>query len=114
SKNVQAWTTKDLAKDDASPVTVADFAVQALVIDHLRTCFPNDKFVAEESSEVRSPGAVVGDKNPSAHPPRIILLDSLCGVILRHWLGYWKCLACFSHGVGRQTKCSTCSTKAGA
>jgi 3'(2'), 5'-bisphosphate nucleotidase len=52
SKNVQAWATKDLAKDDASPVTVADFAAQALIIEHLRKCFPNDRFVAEESSEV--------------------------------------------------------------
>lgn len=38
------------SKADASPVTVADYAVQALVVHRLRAEFPNDKFIAEESS----------------------------------------------------------------
>lgn len=37
-------------KTDKTPVTVADFAVQALVIDALSTAFPGDLFIAEEDS----------------------------------------------------------------
>jgi 3'-phosphoadenosine 5'-phosphosulfate (PAPS) 3'-phosphatase len=33
-------------------VTIADFAVQALVIYYLSECFPSDLFIAEESSEL--------------------------------------------------------------
>lgn len=39
-----------ISKQDSSPVTIADFAVQALVIDALSRAFPEDKFVAEEDS----------------------------------------------------------------
>ena len=39
-----------LTKTDASPVTVADFASQAVVLQHLKEHFPNDLFLAEESS----------------------------------------------------------------
>ncbi len=39
-----------LAKDDSSPVTVADFAVQALVARSLEEALPEDPLVAEESS----------------------------------------------------------------
>lgn len=38
------------SKDDLSPVTVADIAVQAIVISALRDRFPRDSFVAEESA----------------------------------------------------------------
>ena len=41
-----------LSKDDKSPVTIADFAVQALIIDAISKVFPNDKFIAEEDSEL--------------------------------------------------------------
>ena len=41
-----------LSKEDKSPVTIADFAVQALVIYYLSECFPSDLFIAEESSEL--------------------------------------------------------------
>ena len=40
-----------LAKDDRSPVTVADFAVQALVGQTLAGALPEDPLVAEENSE---------------------------------------------------------------
>ncbi|MFI5342321.1 MAG: 3'(2'),5'-bisphosphate nucleotidase [Candidatus Methylomirabilales bacterium] len=39
-----------LSKSDRSPVTVADFAVQALVGGLLAAAFPNDPLVAEEAS----------------------------------------------------------------
>lgn len=37
-------------KKDASPVTVADFTVQALILSHLAEAFPGDRFIAEETS----------------------------------------------------------------
>ena len=39
-----------VTKQDLSPVTVADFAAQAVVLNHLHTAFPADSFIAEESS----------------------------------------------------------------
>lgn len=41
-----------LSKEDNTPVTVADFAIQALIIDTLSTAFPSDLFIAEENSAV--------------------------------------------------------------
>ena len=40
-----------ITKSDASPVTVADFCSQAIVLKHLKANFPNDIFLAEESSD---------------------------------------------------------------
>lgn len=39
-----------VSKPDASPVTVADFAVQAVIVSHLHHRFPTDRFIAEEST----------------------------------------------------------------
>lgn len=38
-------------KDDRSPVTVADFGAQAVVLEHLARAFPDDLVVAEESAD---------------------------------------------------------------
>jgi 3'(2'), 5'-bisphosphate nucleotidase len=38
-------------KSDASPVTAADKAADALILDRLRTAFPGDAFLTEESPE---------------------------------------------------------------
>ena len=43
--------SKALAKDDKSPVTVADFAAQALIGKRLEETFPEMGFVGEESSD---------------------------------------------------------------
>lgn len=49
-----------VSKDDLSPVTVADFAIQALLTSTLHAHFPEDKFVGEESaSELRSNAALL-------------------------------------------------------
>lgn len=37
-------------KSDASPVTIADFAVQALIVSRLHRDFPDDRFIAEETT----------------------------------------------------------------
>ena len=46
-----------IAKQDKSPVTVADFASQAIVCKLIGDAFPNDAIVGEEDSkELRTPG----------------------------------------------------------
>lgn len=37
-------------KDDLSPVTIADFAIQALLTATIQSAFPGDNFVGEESA----------------------------------------------------------------
>jgi len=39
-----------IGKEDGSPVTVADFAAQAVVSVHLMASFPDDPLVSEEDS----------------------------------------------------------------
>lgn len=41
-----------IKKSDSSPVTIADYSVQALVVGGLRAAFPTDQIVAEETSGV--------------------------------------------------------------
>ncbi|KAL3424471.1 3',5'-bisphosphate nucleotidase [Phlyctema vagabunda] len=41
-----------LSKSDSSPVTIADFAAQALLISALHAAFPSDTFVGEEDADV--------------------------------------------------------------
>lgn len=45
-------SVSEVCKQDTSPVTVADFAAQALLIDTLRAAFPGDAFVGEEDSDL--------------------------------------------------------------
>jgi 3'(2'), 5'-bisphosphate nucleotidase len=58
-KQVQSeMVSSALTKDDRSPVTVADFASQALVAQRLSEAFPDDTIVGEEdSARLRSPEA---------------------------------------------------------
>lgn len=49
-------TTESLAKKDNSPVTVADYASQALVCRVLQQCFPQDPVIGEEgAADLRQP-----------------------------------------------------------
>jgi 3'-phosphoadenosine 5'-phosphosulfate (PAPS) 3'-phosphatase len=51
--------TQSSSKADSTPVTVADFAIQALIIDAISKVFPGDLFIAEEDSAlVRSDAAI--------------------------------------------------------
>jgi len=53
AQQVQAeMVTPRLTKEDRSPVTVADFSVQALVAAILAESFPKDSLLAEETSDV--------------------------------------------------------------
>ena len=58
-RQVQAELTDPaLTKNDRSPVTVADFAAQALIAYHLGQTFPGETLVAEEASQaLREPQA---------------------------------------------------------
>ncbi len=52
--------TQAFLKADQSPVTVADFAVQALVAHRLGRAFPDDPLIAEEDSAgLRGPPSVL-------------------------------------------------------
>ena len=46
------WGVSELTKDDRSPVTVADFAAQAIVASILRDADPSTPLVGEETSAV--------------------------------------------------------------
>lgn len=56
-RSVQSTITPDvLAKKDRSPVTVADFASQAIVCQQLQQAFPDDPVIGEEgAAELRAP-----------------------------------------------------------
>jgi 3'(2'), 5'-bisphosphate nucleotidase len=57
-KQVQAeMASSAMTKDDRSPVTVADFAAQALVAFRLDQALPGDTLVAEEASQALSTSA---------------------------------------------------------
>lgn len=49
TKQVQS-RVKEISKDDDSPVTIADFAAQAVLIGLLHRAFPSDSFLGEETS----------------------------------------------------------------
>ena len=50
SSAINRRRNSQIAKSDASPVTVADFAVQALLISAVHGAFPDDGFVGEEDA----------------------------------------------------------------
>lgn len=70
---------ESLTKSDESPVTVADFSIQALIAHRLSQAFPHDPLLAEESSRVLKKGqgtvervaAYVRQSLPQATPEKI-------------------------------------------
>ncbi|KAJ5397088.1 hypothetical protein N7509_005201 [Penicillium cosmopolitanum] len=61
TKRVQS-TVSEISKYDDSPVTIADFGAQALLIKVLHDAFPNDKFLGEEDSAVLRADVALRDK----------------------------------------------------
>lgn len=55
--HVQSSMSSDaLEKKDKSPVTIADYASQAVICQKIRSCFPDDPIVGEEdAAELRQP-----------------------------------------------------------
>ncbi|CAG8973938.1 hypothetical protein HYALB_00007466 [Hymenoscyphus albidus] len=45
-------TNNEISKADSTPVTIADFAAQALIISAIHHAFPEDSFIGEEDSSV--------------------------------------------------------------
>jgi len=57
SKTGSSGIIPTVDKPDQSPVTIADFAAQALIISIIHRAFPDDTFLGEESAEaLRRPG----------------------------------------------------------
>ena len=55
-QTVQRAIPSAMAKQDKSPVTIADFASQAVICQALGEAFPNDPVIGEEdSAELRLP-----------------------------------------------------------
>ena len=61
TKKIQSQVSA-VSKADATPVTVADFAAQALLISALRAAFPGDGFLGEEDSSALRSDAQLRDK----------------------------------------------------
>ncbi|KAF4505181.1 hypothetical protein G6O67_007156 [Ophiocordyceps sinensis] len=74
-----------VAKQDASPVTVADFAAQALLVHALRAAFPGDAFVGEEDSGLLRRDAAlrrgVHELFSSAVSPPGVSVDEMLGLV---------------------------------
>uniref|UniRef100_A0A060T3N4 3'(2'),5'-bisphosphate nucleotidase n=1 Tax=Blastobotrys adeninivorans TaxID=409370 RepID=A0A060T3N4_BLAAD len=51
-----------ITKSDDSPVTVADFGAQAIIIDAIRKAFPNDKVVGEEEADKLAKDSALREK----------------------------------------------------
>ncbi|KAM4054905.1 inositol monophosphatase family protein [Hirsutella rhossiliensis] len=74
----------EVSKQDASPVTVADFAAQALLIAALRAAFPGDAFVGEEDSGLLRRDAALRDRVYelfSAAAASAVSVDEMLGLI---------------------------------
>ncbi|CDK29433.1 unnamed protein product [Kuraishia capsulata CBS 1993] len=58
SDEIAAKTTGGISKTDKSPVTIGDFAAQAIVINSILKNFPSDEVVGEEDSDLirQTPG----------------------------------------------------------
>ncbi len=61
TKKIQS-SVRELPKADATPVTVADFAAQALIISALRAAFPDDGFLGEEDASALRKDAELRDR----------------------------------------------------
>ncbi|KAL1996355.1 hypothetical protein VTN49DRAFT_120 [Thermomyces lanuginosus] len=64
TKSIIAAIEKDdaLDKSDNTPVTIADFAAQALIISALHAAFPDDGFIGEETAAVLRQDAQLRDR----------------------------------------------------
>jgi len=81
--------TGSLTKDDRSPVTVADFASQALVGHLLSQAFPNDPLVAEEdSSSLQLPQAAQSMEQVTHYVSR--LTNRVDSQTVRQWIDHQR------------------------
>ncbi|KGU22542.1 3'(2'),5'-bisphosphate nucleotidase 1, partial [Candida albicans P34048] len=59
---VQTAKSGTLTKDDKSPVTIGDFASQAIINHAIELNFPNDKIVGEEDSQELQENSSLADQ----------------------------------------------------
>jgi 3'(2'), 5'-bisphosphate nucleotidase len=62
-----AHLAEPIAKEDGSPVTVADFGAQAVVSAYLKEAFPNDALVSEEDARLLRQGEHAEFKDTMLH-----------------------------------------------
>lgn len=65
----------------AGPVTVGDFAAQAVALDHLSRAFPPDRFIAEESSSILTADPALLQEVLKASSDHISCEEELCKAI---------------------------------
>jgi 3'(2'), 5'-bisphosphate nucleotidase len=89
ARHIQAeMISPALSKNDRSPVTVADFAIQALVARHLMEAFPADPLVAEEDSSALRESAFLDHVTAFVKPlTRVATPQAVCEWIDRGWAG---------------------------
>jgi len=77
---------RSVAKDDRSPVTIADLAIQAVIAHRLAERFPTDALLAEEESEIL-------EREP-------VMADSVLGLARHHLpeLSRGELMAALDHG----------------
>jgi len=74
-------STLNKQQADNSPVTVGDFAAQAIVIDHLSQAFKHDRFIAEECSSFLSDNPSLLGEVLEASKEHISSAEHLCRCI---------------------------------
>ncbi|UPK95155.1 hypothetical protein LCI18_006090 [Fusarium solani-melongenae] len=81
TKRVQSAVC-EISKDDNSPVTIADFAAQALLIGAIRAAFPNDAVLGEEDSAALRADKTLRNKVYELVVSAIDVVDSTRGCVL--------------------------------
>ncbi|MDA1029108.1 MAG: 3'(2'),5'-bisphosphate nucleotidase [Bacteroidetes bacterium] len=76
-----------ITKMDKSPVTVADFGSQALVCSRIRSAYPDDPIIAEETSFVLRRDENRGDRQGVVQRVRLIRPDATEDEVLE-WIDY--------------------------
>lgn len=90
AQTIQAeMVTPALTKEDRSPVTVADYAAQALVGALLSEAFPNDVVVAEEDTGALRQAAAAHTLEQTTHFVRQILPQATPESVLR-WIDHGR------------------------
>lgn len=81
SRSLRSTLPDVLSKSDHSPVTVADYAIQALIVSRLHKLFPLDHFIAEETStSLRASSTLLDAVSQAADLPseEVLSIIDLC------------------------------------
>jgi 3'(2'), 5'-bisphosphate nucleotidase len=76
-----------IKKEDKSPVTIADFGSQALICSRIKSAYPSDPIIAEETAEVLRRDENEGDRQKMIQQVRALRPDAGADEIL-NWIDY--------------------------